>query len=41
MENNGKTGEMAANFKVPDTYGCTVGLTRLYTTKQSPHIYVF
>ena len=49
MENKGKTGEMAANFKVPDTYGVyqfkvnyhTVGLTRLYTTKQSPHIYVF
>jgi len=42
MENKGKTGEMVANFKVPDTYGVyqfkvnyhRVGLTRLYTTNQ-------
>jgi len=42
MENKGKSGEMVANFKVPDTYGVyqfkvnyhRVGLTRLYTTNQ-------
>jgi len=42
MENQGKTGEMVANFKVPDTYGVyqfkvnyhRVGLTRLYNTNQ-------
>jgi len=42
MQNKGKSGEMVANFKVPDTYGVyqfkvnyhRVGLTRLYTTNQ-------
>ena len=50
MENNRKTGDMAANFKVPDTYGVyqfkvnyhTVGLTGPgFTSPNNLHIYIW
>ena len=49
MENNGKTGDMAANFKVPDTYGVyqfkvnyhTVGLTTDQAISLYPYLFIY